>query len=233
MSLSDDKQADIIDAFNTTSRYLDDILNIYKVYFDNIVSQIYPLELQLNKSNTSDMGSDTEAAFLDLHLSISNDIVSTKIYDKRDDFDFEIVNTPFFDGDVPHSTSYGVYISQLICFARASSYITDFNTRNKLLTQKLLKQGYLYHKLHKMFSTFYRRYYDLISKFQVGLKSILRQGVLEPEFYGDLVYKLKKIVGSDNFSAQFIKMISHYKKICYNIKVVPDSPAYVQKCFIF
>ena len=61
------------------------------------------------------------------------------------------------------------YISQLIRFARASSYITDFNTRNKLLTQKLLKQGYRYHKLHKTFPKFYRRYYNLISKFLVGL----------------------------------------------------------------
>ena len=86
MSLSDDKQADVIDAFNTTSRYLDDILNIYNVYFDNMVSQIYPSELQLNKAYTS----DTEATFLDLHLSISNDIVSTKIYDKRDDFELKL-----------------------------------------------------------------------------------------------------------------------------------------------
>ena len=75
MSLSDDKLAEVIDAFNTTSRYLDDILNINNVYFDNMVSQIYPSELQLNKTNTS----DTKAAFLDLHLSISNDMVSTKI----------------------------------------------------------------------------------------------------------------------------------------------------------
>ena len=66
-------------------------LNINNVYFDNMVSQIYPLELQLNKANTS----DTVVAFLDLHLSISDDIVSTKIYDKRDDFDFENVNFPF------------------------------------------------------------------------------------------------------------------------------------------
>ena len=88
MSLSDDKQADVIDAFNTTSRYLDDILNINNVYFDNMVSQIYSSELQLNKANTS----DTEAAFLNLHLSISNDIVSTTIYDKHDDFHFDIVN---------------------------------------------------------------------------------------------------------------------------------------------
>ena len=96
-------------------------------------------------------------------------------------------------------------ISQLISFARASSYVADFKSCNKLLTQKLLKQGYRYHKLRKTFSKFYRR-------FQVGLKSLLRQGLSEPEFYGDLVYKLKKkIVGSNNFSAQFIKIISHYK----------------------
>ena len=155
MSLSDDNQADDIDAFNSTSRYLDDILNINNIYFDNMVSQIYPSEL--NKANTS----NTKAAFLDLHLSITNDIVSTKIYDKHDDFDFEIVNFPFLDGDVPRSTSNGVYISQLIRFARASSCVADFNTRNKLLTQKLLKQGYRYHKLCKTFPKFNRQYYDL------------------------------------------------------------------------
>ena len=150
MSLSDDKQADVIDAFNTTSRYLDDILNINNVYFDNMVSLIHHTELQLNKANTS----DTKAAFLDLHLSISNDIVSTKIYDKRDDFDFKIVNFPFLDGDVPCSTSYGIYISQLIRFARASSYVAEFNTRNKFLTQKLLKQGYRFINFAKHFQNF-------------------------------------------------------------------------------
>ena len=95
------------------------------VYFDNMVRQIYPSELQLNKANTS----DTKATFLDLHLSISNEIVSTKIYDKRDDFDFDIANFPFLDSEVPRSSSYGVYFSQLIRFARASSYITDFTLR--------------------------------------------------------------------------------------------------------
>ena len=74
MSLSNDKLADVIDAFNTTFKYLDDISNINNVYFDNMVSPIYPSELQLNKANTS----DTKATFLDLHLSISNDIVLPK-----------------------------------------------------------------------------------------------------------------------------------------------------------
>ena len=103
------------------------ILNIDNPYFEGMVNRIYPHELQLNKANTS----DTEAPFLDLHLSISNGFVSSKIYDKRDDFDFDIVNFPFLDGDVPHSTSYGVYISQLIRFARVSSHVADCNARNK------------------------------------------------------------------------------------------------------
>ena len=179
-------------ANNTTPRYLDDILNINNVYFDNMVSQIYPSELQLNKANTS----DTEASFLDLHLSISNDIVSTKICDKPYDFDFEIVNFPFLYSDVPRSVSYRDFLSQLIRIARSSSLVTDFNTRNKLLTQKLLKQGYWHHKLHKTFSI---RYYDLIFKFEVGLKSLFCHGLSEPEFYGDLGYQLEKIVGSNIF----------------------------------
>ena len=82
-------------------------------------------------------------------------------------------------------------------------------------------------RLRKTFSKFYRRYYDLISKFQVGFKSLLRQGLSEPDFYGDLVYKLKKIVGSNNYSAQFIKIISHYKKIGYNINVLQQTACLV------
>ena len=79
--------------------------------------------VQLKKANSS----DTEAPFLDLNLSITNGIVSSKIYDKRDDFNFEIINFPFLDIDVPRSPSYGVYISQLIRFARVCSNVNDFN----------------------------------------------------------------------------------------------------------
>ena len=123
------------------SRYLDDLLNIDNNFFDSMVNHIYPSELQLNKANVS----DTEASFFYLHLSISGGFVKAKIFDKRDDFDFDIVNIPFLDGDVPRLTSYGVYISQLIRFARVFSYVDDFNTRNKVLTAKLLRQGYGYH----------------------------------------------------------------------------------------
>ena len=100
------------------------------------------------------------------------------MYDKRDDFDFDIVNFPFLDGDVPRRTSYGVYISQLIRFARASSNLSDFNCRNKALIAKLLRQGYRYFKLRKAFSKFYRRHSSLV----VSLKTLLQQGISEPEF---------------------------------------------------
>ena len=179
--LLSDNQADVIKAFNSTSRYLDDLLNIDNPYFEGMVNQIYPSVFQLNKANAS----DTKAPFLDVHLSISNEFVSPKIYDKRDDFDFDIVNFPVLDGDIPRRPSYGVYISQLIRFARVCSHVNNFNTRNKCLTAKLLRQGYRYHK-------FYRRHYELISIFNVGLKSLLHQGLSEPQFYGDLVYKFKK-----------------------------------------
>ena len=91
-SLSYNKEAEIIQAFNSTSRYLDELLNINNPYFESMVGRIDPPELQLNKANAS----DAEAPFRNLHLSISNGFVSSKLYDKRDDFDFDIVNFPFF-----------------------------------------------------------------------------------------------------------------------------------------
>ena len=129
-----------------------------------MVGQIYPTELQLNKANSS----DTEAPFLDLNLSITNGIASTKIYDKRDNFNFEIVNFPFLDGDVHHSASYGVYISLLIRFARVCSNVDDFNNRNLFFTAKLLKQGYRYHKIRKAFSKFYQRHSELMLNTTLG-----------------------------------------------------------------
>ena len=99
---------------------------------------------------------------MDLNLCISNGTVST--------------NFPFLDGDVPRRTSYGVYISQLIRFARASSNLNDFNYRNKGLTDKLLSQTQC-----------------LVRKISVSLKTLLQQGISEPEFYGDLVYRFRSL----------------------------------------
>ena len=83
------------------------------------------------------------------------------------------MNFPFLDGDVPRSTSYGVYISQLIRFARVSSHVDDINTRNKVLTATLLSEGYRYHKIRKAFSNFYRRHFDIVSRYNVGLKTLV------------------------------------------------------------
>ena len=149
-SLSDDSQFEDIEPFDSTSLYLDDLLNIDNNFYDSMVNHIYPSELKLDKAKFS----DTEASFMDLHVSISDGFVKTKIYDKRDGCEFDIVTLPFLDSDGPRSTSYGVYISQLIRFARVPSHVDDLNTRNKVLTAKLLKQGYRYHKLRKALSNF-------------------------------------------------------------------------------
>ena len=125
-SLNHGNQADVIEALNSTSRYLDDLMNIDNPYFEGMVNRIDPPELKLNKRNTT----DTEAPFLHLHLSIANGFVSSKIYDKRDYFELDMVNFPFLNGDVPRRASYGVYISQLIRLARVCNHVTDFNARN-------------------------------------------------------------------------------------------------------
>ena len=98
-------------------------------------------------------------------MSKTNDILSSKIYDKWGDFNFEIVHFRFLDGDVPRSTSYGIYISQLISFARVCSNVVDFNNRSLFVTAKLSKQGYRYHKIQKVFSKFYHRHSEFIVKY--------------------------------------------------------------------
>ena len=116
MTLSDDTQADIIEALNSTSRYLHDLLNINNPYFEGMVTQIYPTELQLNST-------DNEAAGLDLPLLIFNGFVSSKIYDKRNNCGYDIVNFPFLDGDVLRAISYmfiflslfGLHVCLVIC----------------------------------------------------------------------------------------------------------------------
>ena len=109
-----------------------------------------------------------------------------------------------------------MYISQLIRFARMSSHVDDFN---KVLTAELLRQGYRYHKLHKTFSKFYRRHFDLVSKYNVGLQTLLLQGLSVLDF-GDLVYKVRKIIGKYDFLYHFKKIIVRYENIGYNIDVL-------------
>ena len=206
-SLTKKKRYDLIDAFNSTSRYLDDLLNIDNIHFEHMVHRIYPAELQLGKAGAS----DTEAAFLDLGLSIHGGVVSAKMYDKRDGFGFGVVGFPFLGGGVPRRPSCGVYVSQLIRFASASSRVTDFNNRNKFLTARLLERGCRCRRLRRAFSKFYRRRFGVIGKCGVGLKKLVQQGVCGPEFYGDLVCEFEGVVAGPNFSNLFRRVVGRCK----------------------
>ena len=108
-----------------------------------------------------------------------------------------------------------------------SSHVDDFNTSNKVLTAKLLRQGYRYHKICKAFSKFYRRHFDIVSIYNVGLKTLLLEGLSEFEFYGDLVYKFRKIIGKNDFPYHFKKIIVRYKKIGYNVDVLQQTACLV------
>ena len=134
------------------------------------------------------------------------------MYDKQDDFDFDIVYFPFLNGDVPRRTSYGEYISQLFKFAITSSNLSDFNCRNKALTAKILRQGYHYFKLRKAFSKFYRRHSSLVGKYNVSLKTLLQQYIWEPEFR---------------------KLINRYKRIGYSLDIMWQTACLVMNPIIF
>ena len=116
---------------------------------------------------------------------------------------------------------------QFIRFARAYSNVSDFNCRNKALTDKFLNQGCRYQKLRKAFSTFYRRHSELVEKYNVSLRKRLQQGISEPAFYGDLVYRIRESVGKSNFSEQFRKLINRYKRIGYDPYVMRQTACIV------
>ena len=123
---------------------------------------------------------------------------------------------------VPH-----MEYTYLIRFARASSNLNDFNYRNKALTANLLRRGYRYFKLREAFPKFYRRHSALVAKYSISLKTLLQQGISKPEFYGDLVYRFRKIVDESNFSEQFRKLINRYKRIGYSLDIMRQTACLV------
>ena len=227
-SLNHDYQDDVIEAFNSTSRYLDDLLNIGNPYFEGMVNQIYPPELQLNKANIS----DTEAPFLDLHLSVANGFVSSKIYDKRDDFDFDIVIFPFLMVTFLVVLLMVYTFRNLLGLLESAIMLQTSTLEINVKRQNFSNRAIGYHKLRKTFSKFYRRHYELFTKYNVGLKTLFSEGLSEPEFYGDLVYKFKKLIGINDFSFQFRKIITRYRRIGYNLNVMRQS-AYISQLIRF
>ena len=156
--------------FNFTYRYIDDVLSINNPDFENYLGQMYPAELEIKDTTES----NTSASYLDLLLSIESDgQLRTSLYDKRDDFTFHITNSPFLSSNIPSSPAYGVFISQLIRYARACSSYECFILRAARLSSKLLRQGYVMERLKSSLRKFYGRYGDLIKHYEVSLSQML------------------------------------------------------------
>ena len=135
-------------SFNLCFRYIDDL-----IVFNNKKFWEYVKDIELNVEKTNQ--SDNLASYLDLTFTIEKDgTLSIKLYDKRDDFYFHIVNFPFLSSNIPSGPSYGVYISQLIRYARCCSYYDDFRHRHKMLVERLVSQRYQYERLRNSFKSF-------------------------------------------------------------------------------
>ena len=150
-------------SFNLCFRYIDDLTVFNNKRFWEYVKDIYPSQRNVEKTNQS----DNLASYLDLTFTIEKDgKLSTKLNDKRDDFDFHIVNFPFLSSNIPPGPSYDLYILQFIRYATCCSYYDDFRYRHKVLVARPVSQGYWYECLRNSFKTFYGRYQDLIVKYQ-------------------------------------------------------------------
>ena len=138
-----------------------------------------------------------------------------------DDFGFPIVNFPWLSGDVPRLPSYGIYISQLVRFARCCTSVLDFHSKNLQITSKLLTQGYRYHKLRKTFGKFFISYFELLSKFgDISFQEYLSKGISHPVFYGDLVYKLRRVKGTPNFISLGSKIVKRLRRRQYDPVII-------------
>jgi hypothetical protein len=128
-------------SFNFRFRYIDDVLLLNNSRFGGFVNRIYLIELEIK--DTTD--TDRSASYLHIHIEIDSEgWLRTQLYDKRDDFNFPIVNFPFICSNIPAASAYGVYIFQLIRYSRTCGSYRDVHDRGLLLTRKLLNQGFLW-----------------------------------------------------------------------------------------
>ena len=124
--------------FKFTFRYIDDLLSINNKHFREYISQIYPDELELKETTENHM----ECSFLDIMMYNDNGELKFKLYDKRDEFQFNIVNYPYMDSNIPLGPAYGVYVSRLIAFARVCIDFESFDSCYATQFINLVKQGY-------------------------------------------------------------------------------------------
>ena len=161
-------------SFNLSYRYIDDVLSINNPTFSDWIPLIYPPELEIKE--TTDTASSV--SFLDLYLEFdTSGHLHSRIYDKRDDFNFEIINFPNLSSNIPTSPAYGVYISQLIRYSRACSCYSDFLQRHRCLSSKLISQGYKKERLVLYLKKFIGRYQDLVDKYHVSTSNMIHDGL--------------------------------------------------------
>ena len=168
------KKVSVASTFNLTFRYIDDVISINNSRFSNYLSMIHPPELEIKETTET----ASSASYLDIYLEFdSNGHLSTRLYDKRDDFNFTIINFPHLISNIPLSPAYGVYISQLIRYARACSSYGDFAERHSHLSHKLLNQGYTRERLVCTLKRFFGRYHELVDKYGVSLRQMITDGI--------------------------------------------------------
>ena len=162
-------------SFNLCYRYIDDLIVFNNKKFLDYLKEIYPSQLTVEKANKWDHLAD----YLDFTFIMdSRGKLSTRLYDKPDDFDFHIVNFPYLSSNIPSGPSYGVYISQLIRYARCCSHFDDFRYCHKCLVDQLLSQSYIALRLEKSFKKFYSRHQDLIEKYQRSVNVMVNDSFL-------------------------------------------------------
>jgi hypothetical protein len=150
-------------------RYIDDVLSLNNSRFGDFVNRIYPIDLEIK--DTTDI--DRSGSYFDLDLKIDSEgRLRTKLYDKRDYFNFPIVNFSFICCNIPAAPAYGVYISQMIRYSRACGSYQDFLDRGLLLTRKLLTQGFLLVKLKSSLRKFYGRHHDSVDRYGISVSQM-------------------------------------------------------------
>ena len=160
------KEGKLARSFNFSFRYIDDDLSLNNPPFGDFLHLIYPKELEIK--DTTD--TERSAPYLDLHLEIDvTGKLRAKLYDKRDAFSFPIVNFPFLCSNIPAAPAYGVYISQLIRYSRACCRYNDFLTRARLLTDRLLQQGFVAQRLKSSLHKFYGRHHQLVDRYEISV----------------------------------------------------------------
>ena len=173
-SLMKSKKSHIAKKFNLSFRYIDDLISFNNPRINEFLQLIYPQELEIKETTEQ----QTCVSYLDLCIEIQNSgSFKTKLYDKRDDFDFPIVNFPFISSNIPRAPAYGVYMSQLLRYARSCTFYEYFCDRHRLIAVKLLNQGYTIQGLEKSFNKFYGRHADDLTKYDTSRISMIRDAI--------------------------------------------------------